>query len=259
MTDTTPFGQLLQTYLRRSNQKQADLARAIGCKPQLVSQVKRGIKPPPFEEIDRWARALGLDPEERQYLRDMAAVAHMPEECRDRFATLLQREANPMRSIRGTLILADQVYRDERTRKFIISGAYSHWNTNQDVIHTGDFHFYLRIQVEHPGTFPCRILCVDKVKVSTEKPIWDVGFDLSIPKDGLPVFEAGFILPAPTVQAPVPFRDREPGKAYGLRTLIWFQVAGEDVASCPLDYIFHGPPQWEGGGDDGHSNGQGPA
>lgn len=145
-----------------------------------------------------------------------------------------------MHDIRGTLILADQVYRSVEG-KWIIAGTYSSWRTAQDVLTLTALNFYIRLQVERPGNYPCRLFAIDRSGAPNLPLLWESVFDIKITESGIPVFETAIKLSDTAVRSPVPFAQRPVGKWLMLRTLVWLQVGDSDVASCPLDFVFVGP------------------
>ena len=72
-------------------------------------------------------------------------------------------------------------------------------------------------------------------------PILEARFTLPIGEAELPVFETALVLPALTVRPPV-IPGRDPGAPVSLHASLWLKVAGIDIASCPLDVQFFGPP-----------------
>jgi hypothetical protein len=146
--------------------------------------------------------------------------------------------------VRGTLIVCDQVYQD-RSGKFIIAGTYSAWRTRDDDLRLAHFNAYIRLQVEQPGDYPCRIAVADRLAPPHHPPLVSGGFTAHVTADHLPVFEVALRLPELHIRAPRPLRDREPGSVHGIRTLVTLTVDTADpidVASCPLDFLFTGPP-----------------
>ncbi len=199
----------------------------------------KGSRRPP-ENVATWAHPLGCNASERQLLIDLAAVAYLPPAFTARFTTLVQDSAH-LREIRGTMILADQIFQDNLTGKWIVAGTYSRWWETGDELVVPSLQCYLRLQVERPGHYPGRLWCLDRAGAPTENKLWDVPMDFDIPAQGLPVFEARVILPGCRVRAPVPQSQRKAGEAYALQTAIWLRVGNTEVASCPLDFIFTGP------------------
>ncbi len=145
-----------------------------------------------------------------------------------------------MRNIRGTLIICDQVYQDH-SGKFILAGTYTTWQTQDEELRVHGIHAYLRLQVEQPGSFACRIAMSDRMAAPNQPPMVRMDTVLQISERQIPVFECAVHLPDLTLRAPTPKAQRAPGSAHGIRTLVTLEVGDEDVASCPLDFIFLGP------------------
>jgi hypothetical protein len=185
---------------------------------------------------------LGCSAADRQRLSDLAALMWLPTPYVQRFQTLVQDTAQ-LREIRGTMMLADQLFQDNLTGKWVVAGTYSRWFTDKDELQVHNLQCYLRLQVERPGLYPGRIWCVDRARAPNEGKLWEIDLPLNIPQEGLPVFEARLILPGVAVRSPVPIAKRKPGEAYALQTTLWLRVGNTEVASCPLDFIFTGPPQ----------------
>lgn len=147
----------------------------------------------------------------------------------------------PMREIRGTLILCDQVYRTDQG-KWVIAGTYSHWQTVNDELTLHSLNAYIRLQFERPGTYPLRLTMHDRGQSPNAAPMMEARAQITIGDAQLPIFEMGIQLPELRIAAPVKFKDRPPGSRQALRTLLWLKVQEIDVASCHLDFIFVGPP-----------------
>jgi hypothetical protein len=145
-----------------------------------------------------------------------------------------------MRTIRGTLIICDQVYQD-RSGKFIIAGTYTTWQTQEDELRLHGIHAYLRLQVEQPGSYPCSITMVDRMAPPNHPPMLRLDTVLPIAENQIPIFECAVHLPDLQLRAPTPRAQRAPGTGHGIRTLVSLVVKDEDVASCPLDFVFLGP------------------
>jgi hypothetical protein len=147
----------------------------------------------------------------------------------------------PLRDIRGTLILADQVYRTDQG-KWIIAGTYTHWQTPNDelVLHT--IQAYIRLQVERPGTYPMHLTMMDRGAPPNARPMLEAQAEIVINESQVPVFEMGLHLPELRIPAPILAKDRQVGSVLAIRTLLWLTVSGIDVASCHLDFHFTKPP-----------------
>ena len=151
----------------------------------------------------------------------------------------------PLRDIRGTLILADQVYRTD-TGKWIIAGTYTQWQTPNDelVLHT--IQAYIRLQVERPGTYPMKLTMMDRGAAPNARPMLEAQAEIVINETQVPVFEMALHLPELRIPAPILAKDREVGSVLAIRTLLWLTVSGVDVASCHLDFHFTKPPTGTG-------------
>ncbi len=147
----------------------------------------------------------------------------------------------PMNEIRGTLILCDHVYRTDQG-KWVIAGTYTHWQTSNDELVVPFLQTYVRLQLERPGTYPCRMTLVDRAQPPNARPMMEASFDVNMSDPRVPVFEMGVQLPELRITAPVPFKQRQPGSTIALHTLLWLNVKGTEVASCRLDFLFAGPP-----------------
>ncbi|MBA3708085.1 MAG: hypothetical protein H0W83_04580 [Planctomycetes bacterium] len=241
MTTDSAFVALANELLSRSRLTPAMLAEKVRLPSRRVQDMLRGRQKPP-DDLALWCTAFACSPAERQRLLDAAALAWLPAVYLPRFQTLVQDSAQ-LREIRGTMILADQLFQDNLTGKWVVAGTYSRWFTDKVELQIHNLQCYLRLQVERPGVYPGRIWCVDRSRAPNENKLWEIALPMSIPEEGLPVFEARIILPGMTVRSPVPIAKRKPGEAYALQTTLWLRVGNSEVASCPLDFIFIGPPQ----------------
>jgi hypothetical protein len=150
------------------------------------------------------------------------------------------RLSSSMPEIRGTLILCDNVYRTDQG-KWIIAGTYNHWRTSNDELALPPLQTYIRLQCERPGTYPGRLIMVDRAQPPQALPMLEVGFEIAVSEGDTPMFETALLLPELRLKAPVPYAQRPPGSAIVLRTLLWLKVKDMDIASCHLDFHFHGP------------------
>ncbi len=146
----------------------------------------------------------------------------------------------PLRDIRGTLILCDQVYRTDQG-KWVIAGTYTHWQTPNDELVMHSLQAYIRLQVERPGTYPLRLAMMDRAAPPNARPMMEAQTDIVVNETQIPVFEMGIHLPELRIAAPIPAKDRQVGSVISLRTLLWLTVSGIDVASCNLDFNFTKP------------------
>jgi transcriptional regulator with XRE-family HTH domain len=64
MGDRSLFGIALASLLRRVGMRQAQLARAVSCTPQYVSQLINGERPPSREIVGKIASTLKVHPNE---------------------------------------------------------------------------------------------------------------------------------------------------------------------------------------------------
>jgi hypothetical protein len=142
-----------------------------------------------------------------------------------------------MHDIRGTLIICDQVYRTDQG-KWIIAGTYNHWQTPHDELSLHTLQAYMRLQFEQPGNYPAQLKMLDRGAPPQAPPMLEARMDINIDEQQLPIFELGIHLPELRIKSPVLAKDRAPGSALAIRTLLWLTVSGIDVASCPLDFIF---------------------
>jgi NAD(P)H-dependent flavin oxidoreductase YrpB (nitropropane dioxygenase family) len=149
---------------------------------------------------------------------------------------------NSLQSIRGTLILADQVYRTDQG-KWIIAGTYTHWQTPNDELVLHSIQAYIRLQVERPSTYPMKLTMMDRGAPPNARPMLEANAEIAISEAQVPVFEMALHLPELRIPAPIPAKDRQVGSVLGIRTLLWLTVSGTDVASCHLDFHFTKPAE----------------
>lgn len=147
----------------------------------------------------------------------------------------------PLRDVRGTLILADQVYRTDQG-KWIIAGTYTHWQTPNDELMLHGIQAYIRLQVERPGSYPLKLTMMDRGAPPNARPMLELQAEIAISEQQVPVFEMGLHLPELRIPAPIPAVERAVGSVLAIRTLLWLTVSGVDVASCHLDFHFTKPP-----------------
>src|ERR1043165_888904 len=145
-----------------------------------------------------------------------------------------------MHDVRGTLILADQVYRTDQG-KWIIAGTYTHWQTPNDELVLHSLQAYIRLQVERPGSYPMKLTMMDRGAPPNARPMLEAQAEIAINETQVPVFEMGLHLPELRIPAPIPAQEREVGSLLAIRTLLWLTVSGVDVASCHLDFHFTKP------------------
>jgi transcriptional regulator with XRE-family HTH domain len=87
------FGQFVRERIRRRDISVREYARLAGYPSahSFVSRVLRGVDPPPLKEMDRWAAALGISPDERDRFDELAALAHSPPLIRERYEAMRDR------------------------------------------------------------------------------------------------------------------------------------------------------------------------
>ena len=95
------FYELLFIYMRRKGLNKTAFAKAAGISKQLMTNFTKQDRSAPLEKIDRCAEVLGLSKNEKQLLRDLAAVTHMPDESQARFVGILHRLEALDRSLDG--------------------------------------------------------------------------------------------------------------------------------------------------------------
>lgn len=152
-----------------------------------------------------------------------------------------------MREHRGTVILCDQLY-PSLNGKWVIAGTYTTWFVPPQERHLDlpGVSVYVRFQVEKAGTYDCEVLLVHRALPSNAPPIMREAFQIPV-TDPLFPREAGCVLRPFRVSCPPELADSP--APVGIPLLLWFKVAGEDVASCPLNIIFH-PRQGHGHASD---------
>ena len=70
------FGEMLERCYRRRGWTQQEFAEErLGTTSIQVSRIRRGLRPPHLEDMEKWANALDLSPEEREKFLDLAALA----------------------------------------------------------------------------------------------------------------------------------------------------------------------------------------
>ncbi len=142
-----------------------------------------------------------------------------------------------MREPRGTVILCDQLY-PSVGGKWVIAGTYTHCmvQTGHRQVDLPGLQVYLRFQVEREGEYGCELLLVNRALPSHAPAILRQDIRVHI-TDPLSPCEMGCVLPPFRVQCP-DLPSQEPGARIGVPLLLWFKVAAEDVATCPLNIIF---------------------
>ena len=145
-----------------------------------------------------------------------------------------------MRDPRGTVILCDQLY-PPIGGKWVIAGTYTHWTVAPGAhqIDLPPLNVYIRFQVERAGEYDCELLLIHRDLPSNAPAILRQQVRIKV-GDPLAPCEMGCILPPFRVRFPTDPPHVPEGTAIGVPFLLWLKVAGEDLASCPLNIIF--PP-----------------
>jgi hypothetical protein len=145
-----------------------------------------------------------------------------------------------MRDPRGTVILCDQLY-PSLGGKWVIAGTYTHFRSSPGAMQVDlpPLNVYIRFQVEKAGEYDCELLLVHRAQPSNVPPIIRQLVRLKI-GDPLTPCEMGCVLPSIRVRCPDGLQAVPDAKPIGIPLLLWLKVAGEDLASCPLNVIF--PP-----------------
>lgn len=142
-----------------------------------------------------------------------------------------------MHEARGTIILCDQLY-PSINGKWIIAGTYTTWNVRPGELHLDlpTLNVYIRFQVEKAGDCACELLLVHRALPSNAPAIIRQDFTVRI-NDPLSPCEMGCVMPSFRVRCPEqPTQPTSP--LIGVPLLLWLKVAGEDIATCPLNIIF---------------------
>jgi len=142
-----------------------------------------------------------------------------------------------MRDLRGTIIICDHLY-PSTGGKWVIAGTYTGC-----LVATGDRHIdfqglnvYVRFQVEQAGHYDCELILIPRALPANAPVIHRQDFRVEV-IDPLSPCEMGCLLPPFRVKCPSDLADPVPA-LIGVQLLLWLKVAGEDVASCPLNVIF---------------------
>jgi len=147
--------------------------------------------------------------------------------------------AQPMRDVRSTLILCDQLY-PSMNGKWVIAGTYTQWHAPAGAaqFQLPPLNIYIRFQVEQAGDYACDLLLVHRSMPSSAEVILRQQVKLGI-TDPLAPCELGCVLPPFVVHCPQ-IQNRQADESIGVPLLLWLRVGGCDIASCPLNVIF--PP-----------------
>ncbi len=237
------FTRVLHELMHKASVSEANLIKQVPESARLVKNILNGRGRLP-DDLAPWCEAMRASPADKRRLEDAAALYKLPVQDQQRFVSMFQDDTH-IAAIRGTMVLADQVYCDAFSGKWIVAGTYSRYHFSGDELSLSCLTFYLRLQVERTGRHEARMSAVDRAASPSDPKLWSFDFELNIPDEGLPVFESRIVVPGPRIAAPVPQKDRKPGELYLMRTSIWLRVDRTEVASCPLDFIIL-PPRSQG-------------
>jgi transcriptional regulator with XRE-family HTH domain len=88
----TAFGEMLVKYVKYSRFRDVKtFAKSIGSSQSYLSRVINGLRNPPLDRIDEWARALEMEQLEAPRFRNLAEVAHLPQAVQPKFVEFLER------------------------------------------------------------------------------------------------------------------------------------------------------------------------
>lgn len=125
---------------------------------------------------------------------------------------------------RGAVILCDHLARLEGG-KWLIVGTYTRWQTDAPALPMA-LVAYLRFQVESAKPCTVRTLLFDRIKPSTDEPLFDISAVVTPADPAMPV-EACLRLP--------PFIITRPRSgAVRLHYTLWVEVDRSPLATCPL-------------------------
>ena len=92
------FHELLAAYLCRADNLAAAFAERVRISQPTMSRIASGLRPPPPDDLDRWADVLGIDGAERDGFIEAGVLANMPrqgvelvERLESAFAALTKR------------------------------------------------------------------------------------------------------------------------------------------------------------------------
>jgi hypothetical protein len=150
--------------------------------------------------------------------------------------------------IRGTVIIADQVYKTV-DGKWVISGTYNNWFTKEEELHIpAGLHLYIRLLTESVGVYFGFIqITRDAADPRANAVMLQLPTMIAVGPEGVPVVEAKLQLPGMRIKGP-PLADREPGTIHEMKTTLRLFLAlgqhatPEEVAYAPLQITFLGPP-----------------
>jgi len=230
---------LLANALARTSISAEDFAHQVLESKVGIKNILSGKGRPPTH-LDAWYKVLNLNASEKKLWEDAVAIYKLPIETQMRFKAHFS-PISSMAAIRGTMMLADQIYCDAATGKWVVAGTYSRFSSSKNPFSVPDLNFYIRLQVERPGVFPASLCALDSTASPTAPKLWAMDFELVIPEAGVPVFEAKLMVPGPTINFPVHTKQIKEPEAFQMKTSIWLRVDKTEVASCPLDFIIRPP------------------
>jgi hypothetical protein len=85
----THFGELLYDKIRKSGKTIPEFSLKVGIHKSILSKISEGGIAPKWERVLILVRYLELTGKERQRFLDLAAIAHLPPDVRDRFVRIL--------------------------------------------------------------------------------------------------------------------------------------------------------------------------
>lgn len=234
MTKIPVFSKLLFEAFSKASLSPLEFSSKVAESKSRIENILVGKGPLPAD-LDSWFKVFSLNSVEKKLWEAAAAIYKLPIEKQMLFKTHFNTIFS-MAPVRGTMMLADKVYCDAFTGKWIVAGTYCQYNSSKDPFDVPDLKFYVRLQVERPGKFPSSIFAVDSSSSPTIAKLWELNFELEIPARGIPVYETMVTVPGPTITFPVPTEQRKPGELLIMKTSIWLRVDQTEVASCPLDF-----------------------
>ena len=97
------FAEFISAHLRRRGLTRMAFARMVERSDGNLSNIlnadpaRKTQYRPPLDEMPTWADVLGLSPEEREQLVELAELAHTPTAIRDRYLAMKAQLAQPVR------------------------------------------------------------------------------------------------------------------------------------------------------------------
>ena len=151
-------------------------------------------------------------------------------------------------TLRGTILLADNVYRTVEG-KFIICGTYNRVMTQLDAFApTFGLFLYVRILVERGGPYQARLVISDETAdPRTPVHVLRQEFDVVVRPEEVPVHEGVLRMDGLSLRCPVPAAQRVPGVVHQMRCCVRFffkEPADRDfshIGECPLTISFTAP------------------